>query len=125
MDNVMMVEGEAKECQEADLMPAIKVGHEAIKVHCRHTAQMPNLVEGEKATVKRVVEPLPVKRRVGRKVKMHAVIRSMPLPDLHPTRWPGFFDKVAEEFVAQLEAEMGETYESAIGTETGKYIIRR
>ena len=28
---------------------------------------------------------------------------------------------MAEEFVAQLEAEMGETYESAIGTEAGKY----
>jgi choline kinase len=33
------------------------------------------------------------------------------------------FDKVAEEFVAQLEAEMGETYESAVGAEAGKLLF--
>ncbi|MEJ7586506.1 MAG: polyribonucleotide nucleotidyltransferase [Ferruginibacter sp.] len=31
-DNIMMVEGEAKECQEEDLVKAIELGHEAVKV---------------------------------------------------------------------------------------------
>ncbi len=35
MENVMMVEGDSKECSEADLLQAIKVGHEAIKVQCQ------------------------------------------------------------------------------------------
>ncbi len=35
MDNVMMVEGEAKECQEKDLVEAIRTAHEAIKVQCQ------------------------------------------------------------------------------------------
>ena len=52
IDNVMMVEGEAKECSEADLVAAIKVGHEAIKVQCQAQLDLAQLV-GEKATVKR------------------------------------------------------------------------
>ncbi len=35
MDNVMMVEGEMKEISEADMIAAIKVGHDAIKVQCQ------------------------------------------------------------------------------------------
>ncbi|MFK7908452.1 MAG: polyribonucleotide nucleotidyltransferase [Chitinophagales bacterium] len=34
-ENVMMVEGETKECSEEDLIEAIKVGHEAIKIQCQ------------------------------------------------------------------------------------------
>ena len=37
-DNIMMVEGEMDEVSEADLLEALKVAHEAIKVQC--TAQM-------------------------------------------------------------------------------------
>src|SRR6195952_1614208 len=33
--NIMMVEGEAKECQEEDLVKAIELGHEAIKVQIK------------------------------------------------------------------------------------------
>jgi len=34
MDNIVMVEGEGSEVQEADLLKAIQVAHDAIKVHC-------------------------------------------------------------------------------------------
>ncbi|MBQ7878676.1 MAG: polyribonucleotide nucleotidyltransferase [Bacteroidaceae bacterium] len=49
-DNIMMVEGEMKEVSEADLLQAMKVAHEAIKVHCK--AQM-ELMEEVGKTVKR------------------------------------------------------------------------
>ncbi len=55
IDNVMMVEGEAKECQEHELVEAIKTGHEAIKTQCQAQLDLAQLV-GEKATVKREVE---------------------------------------------------------------------
>ena len=55
LENVMMVEGEAAECSEADLIEAIKIGHEAIKVQCQAQLDLANLV-GEKATLKRVIE---------------------------------------------------------------------
>ena len=49
-DNIMMVEGEMKEVSEADLLEAMKVAHDAIKVHCK--AQM-ELMEEVGSTVKR------------------------------------------------------------------------
>ena len=49
-DNIMMVEGEMKEVSESDLLEAMKVAHEAIKVHCK--AQM-ELMEEVGSTVKR------------------------------------------------------------------------
>ncbi len=49
-DNIMMVEGEMKEVSESDLLQAMKVAHDAIKVHCK--AQM-ELMEEVGKTVKR------------------------------------------------------------------------
>lgn len=34
-ENLMMVEGEMQEVQEAEMVEALKIGHEAIKEHCR------------------------------------------------------------------------------------------
>lgn len=55
MDNVMMVEGDAQECDELELIQAIKVGHDAIKVQCQAQLDLAEKV-GEDATVKRVPE---------------------------------------------------------------------
>lgn len=49
-DNIMMVEGEMSEVSEAELLEAMKVAHEAIKVHCK--VQM-ELTEAVGKTVKR------------------------------------------------------------------------
>ncbi len=49
-DNIMMVEGEMNEVSEAELLEAMRVAHEAIKVHCK--AQM-ELMEEVGSTVKR------------------------------------------------------------------------
>ncbi len=49
-ENIMMVEGEMLEVSEQDLLAALKVAHEAIKVHCK--AQM-ELMEEVGSTVKR------------------------------------------------------------------------
>ena len=49
-ENIMMVEGEMQEVSEAELLEAMKVAHEAIKIHCK--AQM-ELTEAVGKTVKR------------------------------------------------------------------------
>lgn len=41
--NIMMVEGEAKECSEEDLVKAIELGHEAIKVQVKAQEELRNL----------------------------------------------------------------------------------
>ena len=42
--NIMMVEGEAKECSEADLIAAIETAHEAIKLHVKAQEELRDLV---------------------------------------------------------------------------------
>ena len=49
-DNIMMVEGEMDEVQEADMLEAIKVAHEAIKQHCKVQKE---LTEESGKTIKR------------------------------------------------------------------------
>lgn len=55
MENVMMVEGEAQECQESELVEAIKVGHETIKVMCQAQLDLAKLV-GDKAIKRELPE---------------------------------------------------------------------
>jgi polyribonucleotide nucleotidyltransferase len=54
LKDVMMVEGEANECQEHEIIEAIKVAHEAIKVQCNAQLELAQLV-GDKALIKRPV----------------------------------------------------------------------
>jgi polyribonucleotide nucleotidyltransferase len=49
-DNIMMVEGEMKEVSEADMLEALKIAHEAIKIQCK--AQI-EFAEAVGSTVKR------------------------------------------------------------------------
>ncbi|MGD0340364.1 MAG: polyribonucleotide nucleotidyltransferase, partial [Bacteroidales bacterium] len=50
-DNILMVEGEMKEVSEAEMLEALKVAHDAIKIHCK--AQM-EFAEELGTTLKRV-----------------------------------------------------------------------
>lgn len=44
LDNIMMVEGEMKEVSEDDLLGALKIAHEAIKVHCQTQLELTEAV---------------------------------------------------------------------------------
>ncbi len=55
LENVMMVEGEMQEAQESELIEAIKIGHEAIKVQCNAQLDLAKKV-GDKALIKRELE---------------------------------------------------------------------
>jgi len=44
MDNIMMVEGEMLEVQEADLLEALKIAHDAIKIHCQAQIELTEMV---------------------------------------------------------------------------------
>lgn len=43
-ENIMMVEGEMSEVSEAELLEAMKVAHEAIKVHCKAQVELTEMV---------------------------------------------------------------------------------
>jgi polyribonucleotide nucleotidyltransferase len=121
LDNVMMVEGEAKECQEADLIEAIKIGHEAIKVHCHAQLELAQKV-GDRATIKRAIELLPVNDELTKKiedatkVKIYEVAKS----GLDKMSRKSGFDAIIKDFITGLQEEMGETYDAKLGDEAKK-----
>ena len=43
-DNIMMVEGEMKEVSESELLEAMKVAHNAIKIHCKAQEELTEMV---------------------------------------------------------------------------------
>jgi len=55
MENIVMVEGEMKEVGEKDMIEAIKIAHEAIKLQCTAQIELADMVE--KAKVKREIAP--------------------------------------------------------------------
>ncbi len=78
--DVVMVEGEAKECSEEDLVEAIKLAHEAIKLQCKAQLELAKLVE--KAATKRELVPIDEDAELQKAVadfateKLRAVVKS-------------------------------------------------
>lgn len=109
IENVTMVEGEAKECSEQDLIAAIRVGHEAIKVQCQAQLELAKLV-GDKALVKREVEAQPENEEVKEKVKnlckdkIYQVAKSA----LGKHERKGQFKEIATELKETMKEEYGE-----------------
>jgi polyribonucleotide nucleotidyltransferase len=56
LDNILMVEGEAKEASEEDLIEAIKCGHEVIKQHCNAQLELQKLVGKEKSVIEAPIQ---------------------------------------------------------------------
>ncbi|MBK8656522.1 MAG: polyribonucleotide nucleotidyltransferase [Haliscomenobacter sp.] len=110
-ENVVMVEGEANECSEIDLVEAIKVAHEAIKVQIDAQRKLAALV-GEKAANKRPApvivtdEELAAHIAERTKDKIYAISRSGADKQ---TRKAGY-DQIKTELKQALLEEKGEEY---------------
>ena len=122
MNNIMMVEGEAKECSESELVEAIKVGHEAIKVQCQAQETLANLV-GEKATVKRAVEVEEVDEELKAWVKTfaHDKIYAVAKGFLNKHDRKTQFKAIKESLKETLLEEKGEEYMEENGGKAKKY----
>jgi len=108
MDNVMMVEGEAKECQEKDLVEAIRTAHEAIKVQCQAQLDLAAKV-GDKAISREVEEAeededLKAKVESLTKDKILEVARG----ELDKKARKKGFDEIKDALKETLEEEMDE-----------------
>lgn len=104
-DNIMMVEGEMNEVSEAELLEALRVAHEAIKIQCK--AQM-ELAEEAGATVKREycheVNDEDLRKDVREKCydKAYAIAKAG-CADKH---WrQDSFDAICEEYIDSLPEE--------------------
>jgi polyribonucleotide nucleotidyltransferase len=67
LDNVNMVEGEMAEASEADMLEAIKVAHEAIKVQCQAQIELADMVG--KSKVKREAPAVEVDEELEKRIK--------------------------------------------------------
>ncbi len=111
MKNIMMVEGEAKECSERDLVDAIKVAHEAIKVQCQVQLELAKKVGG-KALEKRALPEIPENEEIAKRVeelakdKLSAIIHSFLEKQDRKTQ----LEKLESLIVETLSTEKGEEF---------------
>ncbi|NLJ82005.1 MAG: polyribonucleotide nucleotidyltransferase, partial [Bacteroidales bacterium] len=105
MENIMMVEGEMKEIQESDLLEALKVAHQAIKIQCQ--AQIELAAEVEKAKTKREYchesndEELKNRLQEEAYQKIYDIAKT---PSSKQERQDAF-DKVLEDFMESIPEE--------------------
>ena len=123
LDNIMMVEGDAKECSEKDLVAAIRVAHDAIKVQCNAQLELVKLVGG-KALAKRAVE-LPetdeeIEKRVSElaKDKIYQVAKSFLAKHDRKEQ----FDKIEEAVIEAFTTEKDEEYMTEKGGLVKEYV---
>ena len=104
IDNIMMVEGEMNEVQESEMLDAIKVAHEAIKVQCQ--AQM-ELMKACGKTVKREycheVNDDELRKDVHNKCYAKAYAVAVSGTDKHQRAEA--FEAIVEEYKAQFTEE--------------------
>jgi polyribonucleotide nucleotidyltransferase len=124
LDDVMMVEGEAKECQESELIEAIKIGHEAIKVQCQAQLDLAEKV-GEKATVKREAPVIEENEELKEMVKSFAsdriyqiakgaldkMTRKDQFKELCDSMIENFTEEKGEEFMEEHEESLNEYFD--------------
>lgn len=105
-ENILMVEGEMKEVSEADMIEALKVAHEAIKIQCR--AQM-EFAEEVGSTVKRTycheVNDEDLRKKVWDETydKCYQAARAGSTNDKHKREEA--FEEIVLGFLAQYTAE--------------------
>jgi len=109
--DITMVEGEADECQELDMIEAIKLAHEAIRVQIEAQERLAALV-GDKALVKRslpeVLENDDLKTLVEKHCKddIYALARSASDKDIRRTR----LEEIKDKLVENLTTEFGDEF---------------
>ncbi len=109
--DIMMVEGEANECAEHDLVEAIRIGHEAIKVQCQAQLALAQKV-GTKATVKREIAGAPEDEELKGFVDGFARQRILDIARsfLEKNVRKEAFDAIKKELAERLTADKGEEY---------------
>jgi len=122
MNDVMMVEGEAKECDEKDLVDAIKIAHEAIKVQITAQLELAKKVGGIALTQREVV-PEEVDEDLYNTIK--AAVKSDILDicnaALSKHDRKGRLDEISVNLIEKLKADKGEEYMAENGGKTAAY----
>ena len=114
IDNIMMVEGEMKEVSEEDLLSAMKVAHEAIKVQCQVQLEMMEAVgKTTKRTYCHEENDEDLKKDIWDKTYAKAYALATACNTDKHSRVENF-EAVKAEYVAALEPEVAEAKKGLI-----------
>jgi polyribonucleotide nucleotidyltransferase len=109
-NNIMMVEGEGKEVDEKAIIEALKVGHEAIKVHCKAQLELREMV-GDKAITRPVaVHEIPADILTFVEGKVKAGVQAIARGAFNKQERKDAFKKVKEDYKAAVLEEKGEEW---------------
>jgi polyribonucleotide nucleotidyltransferase len=111
LDNVTMVEGEANECQEDELIEAIRIGHDAIKVQCQAQLKLRDIL-GDAAKTKRVFEPASMPEGLESYIREACYAELMAIAEgaLDKSTRKERYTVLFQQLVEKLTAEKGEEY---------------
>ncbi len=107
--DITMVEGEADECQEEELVAAMKFAHEAIKTQIEAQERLAALV-GEAATVKRILPVVPENEALKMRIEalasadIYTIARSASDKETRKSR----LEEIKSETMAKVLEEFGE-----------------
>jgi polyribonucleotide nucleotidyltransferase len=116
-NDITMVEGEADECSESDLVAALKIAHEAIRVQIAAQERLAELV-GEKALVKRplpeIAEHETLKERVSEICSegIYAIARAASDKTTRRTGLEAIKDTLIETLTTEFGEEFMETWKA-------------
>jgi len=105
--NVMMVEGEAKECQEADVIKAIEIAHEAIRVQIKAQQELREKVG---SPAKREVVPVAIDEELKSRVEKFAAERMLAISSSGVAKHErsGSYKELSDDLKAHMSEGLGE-----------------
>lgn len=118
--NIMMVEGESKECQEADVIKAIEIAHEAIREQIRAQKELKDKVGVEG---KREVEAPYENEELKKRIEDFAAARILEVASAASAKHDrsSALKQIREDFEASLaEDELAEEDQALVGKYFGK-----
>ena len=114
LDNIMMVEGEMEEVQEAEMLEAIKVAHEAIKIQCLAQIELSRACgKTEKRAYDHETNDEELRRDVHE--KCYAKVYAVAVSGSSKHERSEAFEKIAEEYKASFTEEELEEKAGMIG----------
>lgn len=124
MKDIMMVEGEMKECSEAEMLEALKVAHEAIKIQCKAQLELAELI-GKKGNreIPKTLENEDLKKKIQKECeeKIYKIAKSAS----GKSERSEAFKKVKEEFLTAIKATKKFGNETEELTEENEKLVDR
>ncbi|MBL7972555.1 MAG: polyribonucleotide nucleotidyltransferase, partial [Prolixibacteraceae bacterium] len=114
-DNIMMVEGEMDEVSEEVMLEAIKVAHDAIKIHCKAQEELAALVGKTKRTYCHEVNDADLKAKVFEDLYPACYALATQRINDKALRIEGFH-AIVEKYIEEYSAENAENTEINLGT---------